>query len=267
MPEVCRVASAGLAVLTAVALTACDVVVGGIQNLDKLGGRATDTWTRTYPVEAGGRLAVVNTNGRIDVEAYDGSTIEVKAEKVARALSDDAAKDLLQMLEISEQASAREVRLQTRHRRRITGGSVEVRYHVRAPKTVKLDVETTNGAIQLVGMRAEVQAETVNGGVTARDLGGALKASTVNGPLQIALADVPADISLETTNGGIRLTLPENAKADISANVTNGGISLSGLDQADVREKTRRRLEARLNGGGPRITLETTNGGIRISGR
>jgi len=35
----------------------------------------------------------------------------------------------------------------------------------------------------------------------------------------------------------------------------------------DVTEKSRRRLEAKMNGGGTPIELHTTNGGIRIRNR
>jgi hypothetical protein len=35
----------------------------------------------------------------------------------------------------------------------------------------------------------------------------------------------------------------------------------------DASEQSRRRLDAKLNGGGPRIELETTNGGIKIVGK
>jgi len=48
--------------------------------------------------------------------------------------------------------------------------------------------------------------------------------------------------------------------------VTNGGIDTGPLPVEKV-EASRRRLEGRLNGGGPTIRLETTNGGIRLSAR
>jgi hypothetical protein len=54
-------------------------------------------------------------------------------------------------------------------------------------------------------------------------------------------------------------------RASISASITNGGISTSG--QLDTLESTRRRLEARLNGGGPPIRISGTNGGITIAQR
>ena len=52
----------------------------------------------------------------------------------------------------------------------------------------------------------------------------------------------------------------------ISASVTNGGIDTSGLE-LETLESSRRRLEARLNGGGPQVRIEGTNGGIRIGAR
>ena len=52
--------------------------------------------------------------------------------------------------------------------------------------------------------------------------------------------------------------------ATISASVTNGGISADGLS-IETTESSRRRLEGRLNGGGPQVRLEGTNGGIRIA--
>jgi hypothetical protein len=74
-------------------------------------------------------------------------------------------------------------------------------------------------------------------------------------------------VKLECTNGGIRLRLPADAKASISARITNGGIETSGLTLDATGAQSRRRLDGRLNGGGPRIDLEGTNGGIRISSR
>ena len=73
-------------------------------------------------------------------------------------------------------------------------------------------------------------------------------------------------VTLGCTNGGIKLRLPADAAATITASVSNGGVDATGLN-LETTESTRRSLEARLNGGGPRIKLEGTNGGIRLSAR
>jgi DUF4097 and DUF4098 domain-containing protein YvlB len=96
---------------------------------------------------------------------------------------------------------------------------------------------------------------------------GTIDASTTNGGVDVELAQVSeGGAKLECTNGGIKLRLPSDAKANINASITNGGIEASGLS-IDTTESTRRRLEGRLNGGGPPIRIEGTNGGIRISAR
>ena len=63
------------------------------------------------------------------------------------------------------------------------------------------------------------------------------------------------------------MRLPRDAKATISASITNGGISSSDLQIETTGENSRRRLEGRLNGGGGRIQIEGTNGGITLAGR
>lgn len=74
-------------------------------------------------------------------------------------------------------------------------------------------------------------------------------------------------IKLGCTNGGITLRVPTAARASISARITNGGIETTGLQLETIGESSRRRLDGRLNGGGPRLSLEGTNGGIRVIAR
>jgi hypothetical protein len=99
-------------------------------------------------------------------------------------------------------------------------------------------------------------------------MSGAIDASTTNGGVEVELAQVAeSGVKLGCTNGGIELTLPSDARATISARITNGGINTDGVKIEAVGESSRRRLEGTMNGGGPRIDLEGTNGGIRIASR
>jgi DUF4097 and DUF4098 domain-containing protein YvlB len=148
------------------------------------------------------------------------------------------------------------------------GASFEVRYHVRAPKNAVVNVSNTNGQVTLTGLNGKVTARTTNGQVRGDTLTGSVDARTTNGGVNMDLSSIGKEpVKLHTTNGGVTLTLPESAKADISASVTNGGISVGDFQNLDVGEKTRRRFEAKLNGGGTAIELQTTNGGVRIRPR
>jgi hypothetical protein len=234
-----------------------------------LTAKASDEWTRSYPLSAGGEVRIVNTNGRIDVEGVDGSTVEVRAERIARGATDAAARELLPRIVIKEEKKPDLVSLETERMSGIMfGAAFEVRYHVRAPKNAVINVTNTNGQVALTALDGKVRAHTTNGGVNGKSLGGGVDARSTNGGVTIDMASVGADnISLRTTNGGVTLTLPDGAKATLSASCTNGGINVSSLENLDVSDQSRRRLEARLNGGGTAIELRTTNGGIRVRPR
>ncbi|HEV3057259.1 MAG TPA: DUF4097 family beta strand repeat-containing protein [Vicinamibacterales bacterium] len=254
--------SALLAVPLTLALGGCDL------SLAHLTGRATEEWTHTYQLAPGGTVRIGNTNGRIEMEAGDGSTVEVRAERIARAVTDDGARELLPRITIREDIKPDRVDIETERMSGVlVGAGFEVRYHVRAPKGASVEASNTNGSVVVTGFSGKVSAQTTNGSVTTKDLAGAVDAHTTNGSVNVDLASVgTGKIALRTTNGGLTLRVPSDAKADVSASWTNGGISVSDV-KMEVSERSRRRFEGRMNGGGAAIELHTTNGGIHIRSR
>ena len=148
------------------------------------------------------------------------------------------------------------------------GAGFEVRYHVRAPKNAVVNVTNTNG--QSASPRSTARSPRIR--PTAASAARRWPAASTRARPTAACRSTwrrsaPSEISLETTNGGVTLALPDNAKATVSASCTNGGISVGSLDNFEVTEKSRRRLEGKLNGGGTPVDLQTTNGGIRLRSR
>jgi DUF4097 and DUF4098 domain-containing protein YvlB len=252
-------------VVATAATTACDIAMADLKQ------KETAEWRKTYDVKAGGRLEISNVNGKIEVEPASGDSIEVVAEKSVRASSAEAAKDALSRIEIQETVSPDDVRIETKLQKRsgfLGGLSQEVHYRVKVPATLEVRVTTVNGGIEVSGLKGRVTAEATNGGVKARDVSGPIDASTTNGGVEVDLTRVAeSGAKLGCTNGGISLTLPTDAKASISARITNGGINTSGVNIETTGENSRRHLEGRMNGGGPRIEIDGTNGGIRIASR
>jgi hypothetical protein len=253
----------------AFAVAACDVnVSNGEFNVGLASGRATDEWTREYAIAAGGRLTVKNVNGTITLEsAGAGGKTRVRAERIARATSDESAKELLQKITIDESVTPDVVRLETRAPSGWRSGQHEVKYFVAVPPGVMVEARTTNGGVTMVGLANEVDVSTVNGGIKGERLSGPVQARTTNGGVHVRMDGMTRDgVRLSTVNGGVSLELPGNARADISAHATNGGIHTDNLDLT-VRDQSHRRLDATLNGGGGHVELSATNGGIRLSGR
>jgi len=241
----------------------CGAAVGTLTS------RATDEWTRSYPLAANGEVQITNTNGRIEIEGVDESTVEVRAERTARAATDALARELLPRIEISERATPTLVQIETKRLSGIIiGATIEVQYHVRVPKSALVRVRTANGLMAVESLRGRLVANTVNGSISGRDLSGGVEARAVNGPVEIEVGAVGEDpIDLRTTNGTIQLRLPQSAKVNLSASCVNGVIDTSALTLDLMGEQSKRRVRGRMNGGGTPIELNTVNGKIEVSAR
>ena len=246
------------------ATLACDVITADLKHSESA------EWRKTYDLAPGGHVEINNINGRIIVEPSSGNSVDVVAIKTARAATPEAAKEALGRVEIRDESSPNSIRIATKLPRSngwFEMGGAQVKYTVHVPAAAEVRLTTVNGGVEVNGLTGTIRAETTNGGVVARQISGSIDASTTNGGVDVELVKVgDGGAKLSCTNGGLKLRLPSSAKATISASITNGGIDTNGLS-LDTIESSRRRLEARLNGGGPSIRLEGTNGGITIVGR
>lgn len=259
-----------LAAAVAVSVSAgCEIHAGeGDFSVDLWRGKAQDTWTRSYTVNEGGRLEILNVNGQVQAEAWTGATVEITVEREATAGSDDAAKELLDRIEMREEASPDRVRVETRAPR-VSLGGVKTAYRIRVPKGVHVDLRTVNGGVRVDDLSGEVRASSTNGGVRGRiQQATLLEARTTNGGVDLELAGPVAPnarVALASVNGGISLTVPGDTRADVTARCVNGRIRIADELVFDAEgETSRRRVDGRLNGGGARIELQTTNGGVAL---
>ena len=250
-------------ILVSAAASACDIITADLK------AKESSEWRKTYQLPRGGRVEISNVNGKIDVAPSSDNTVEVVATKIARGATAEAAKATLERVEILDQSTPELIKIETKVPRMdgLFHGSAQVQYVVRVPAAAEVKFTTVNGGIELAGLNGRINAEATNGGIRARNVGGPIDATTTNGGVEVELTEVmEPGVKLECTNGGIRLRLPSDAKANLSASITNGGIEvLQGVALEHTTPSSRRRLEARLNGGGPTIRLSGTNGGIHIA--
>ena len=229
---------------------------------------AREEWKKSYTVAAGGELTIENTNGRIVVRPGTGPGVEIVATRIAKAGTDEAAKKLLADTRIEETVSDTSVKVSSRTLRMNLGGTqYRVDYEVRAPIGLALKLSATNGEIDVTDWEGRVEMSATNGQLEGRGLKGEVDASTTNGEINIRLAQLTdKGITIETTNGEVVIEMPKAAKGRILARVTNGDISVDGLNVDASPANTRRRYEGVVNGGGPTVSIETTNGGIHVRG-
>ena len=231
-----------------VALQGCDVVTADLKHSE------TAEWRKTYELAPGGRVADQQhqrqDSGRtVDREHGRGRRAEDRQGGKRRKPRRKRSSGSRSARKSPPRASA--------SRPSCPGAAAGSRWATRRSNTrcvsrsaPRSSSRRSTAASKSLASPGRVIAETTNGGVSARDISGTIEASTTNGGVDVELTRLgEGGAKLECTNGGIRLRLPADAKASISASITNGGIDSSGLS-IETTEKSRRRLEGRLNGGG-----------------
>lgn len=224
------------------------------------------------------RVRVHNVNGSVEVSTWKNDEIEIIAYKKVRADDAERAGRLMEAMsiDISENDGALVVEtILPRNRRGHSGGffswlfggggfGSSVSYEIKVPEKMNLDLHSTNGALTVIGSSGEIVLGTTNGKIRAEDISGAVRAKTTNGSLNISMKKVDKEeLSLKTTNGSVKLYLPPTINADIEARTTNGRIRCE-LPITEGYKKSKRRLEAEINNGGPLIYIKTTNGSVSI---
>jgi hypothetical protein len=251
----------------------------------------TQRFEKTFPFQAGALLELDNTNGGVVVEAWDRNEVQVVAEKKVKAGNDEKAREIMGKVQIEAEPRGGGLHVATRLPKDGSGlldwmsgngTNVNVNYKLRVPRRARLDLETTNGGVSVKGTRgpadlestnggvsvADVEGklhlETTNGGIDATDVAGAVEASTTNGAIEVTLRDLPdgSNLSFSTTNGGVTVSLPRDARLTIDAETTNGRISNDF--EIDSKSSSKHHLRGDINGGGGLLKVDTTNGSVEI---
>lgn len=127
-----------------------------------------------------------------------------------------------------------------------------------------VDASTSGGPISIEGNLGRVRARTSGGGIWIKDASGAIDASTAGGGVTASLVGQPKEESrLSTSGGSILVSLSRNIHVDLDASASGGTVwtdfpvTISGTRNPGD-------LHAPLNGGGPRLYLHTSAGGIAV---
>jgi len=207
-----------LALSVGLSFAACDIKTSanGDFSFGIAAGKAQDTWSRTYKLGDKGRLELINVNGRITAEPTEGNELIVEGRRTAKASTDEAAKAMLEKLEIREEASDASIRIESRPPRLSGFSNHEIEWTLKVPKGIVLDLRTTNGGVRLENLSNEIHAKTTNGGVKGEGLNpSTIEASAVNGGIELALStplEADDSIEMETVNGGVSLELMPTAR-------------------------------------------------------
>ncbi len=239
-----------------------------------IAGTHREKFQETYSVETGTEFILDNTNGSVYVESWDRNEIRVEAEKTVKARSRQDAEEIMEQVRIEVEQTRNYLEIRTKYPKRRggfwdsvfgKGVSISVEYRILVPRETDMDIVTVNGKVGITDVAGNIRIKTTNGGIEVDEAKGSVEAKTTNGGINVELLEFNEneDMTFRTTNGSIKVYFPQNLHADVEARTTNGSVRTDF--PIEVRgEFSKKRLKGKINGGGGRIVLHTTNVGIKI---
>jgi hypothetical protein len=217
---------------------------------------------RELTVPAGGVLTVdAGANGSVGVTGEERRDVQVRALVQAWGRDEAEAERIASAVNIRSDGTLRAEGPEHAGR---AGWSVG--FEILAPREIDLDIETRNGSIAVDDVRGNLALEARNGSLKLDAVAGDVRGRTTNGSVDVELTGDTwqgAGLDLQTTNGGVRLRIPENYSARLETGTVNGNIDIDF--PVTVQGRLGREFSTMLGQGGPLVRAETTNGQVRIT--
>src|SRR5882672_7089191 len=127
----------------------------------------------SYPLKPGGRLALDNFNGSVEVTGWDQDKVEIDGVQYA------STADLRDAIKIDVVASSDSVQIRTLRPTGDRHGNMGAKFIIKAPRKVNLDrIVTSNGSMKVSDIEGAMRVRTSNGSLRAARVRGSLDAQT-----------------------------------------------------------------------------------------
>jgi predicted Ser/Thr protein kinase/DUF4097 and DUF4098 domain-containing protein YvlB len=179
--------------------------------------------------------------------------------------------------------------------------NLNVHYEITVPRSFTVQSKTSGGDVSVAGVQSSVNITTLGGNLDCKDIGGDLDGQTMGGNVRAAncqgkldlktmggsitvdefngpnihaatqggsvsadFATAPTgDCELSTSGGNVIVHLPENTAVTIDAH-TEGGSANSDFPISTSHGFVNQTLKGPINGGGPRLKMETMGGNVEV---
>ena len=142
---------------------------------------------------------------------------------------------------------------------RTSGGSIRLG---EAASSVQL--RTSGGSIDIRRVGGDLYAHTSGGGISIEDAVGAIDAETSGGSIRARFSRQPrGDSRLSTSGGGITVSVAGNIAVDLDAHTSGGDVD-TDIPITVLGKQSESTVEGKINGGGPKLVLRSSGGGIHV---
>ena len=265
-----------------------------------LAQESTETLTQQISFDnnsSDNRLVVYNVAGSINIESYNGSAIDITAEKTIKAKTNkelERGKSEIGM-NVEKHGNTIFVYLKSpntkfdpkseKFRNEGKWGKNDYEssldYTIKVPQGTNLKLSAINeGSILVKNVQAKaIRASHINGPITMENIAGKIQVNALNRDIDISFASNPTeDSTFDTLNGDVNLTVQKNLNADVSFKSLNGDIytnlettylpsqstSSKNSKSHGTKYKIDNNSKFRIGSGGVNLEFNLLNGDVTI---
>jgi len=239
-----------------------------------------ETFKKQLTCEGRPELEVKNSNGRIEVVSWDKNEVQIIAHIRVEG-KESSAQKMIDRIEIEIEQNGNEIFVETLVPKGMKGHggffswlfgddrfSYSVDYEINVPIESDLNLNTTNGRLSVEEVSGRIKMHSTNGKISARDISGLVRCETTNGRIHAEINKISSDeeMTFRTTNGSIKLYLPEEYGGYADLKTTNGHIDsdFKFKDKYKKSRKSKKSYRGDFGDGDGSITCKTTNGSIYL---
>lgn len=142
-------------------------------------------------------------SGSLDLHGGELTTVNVQAEKVVKAPTQEEADAFAQQVEVIAECEGDTVVLDAQYPDPPDGVDVSVSFKITAPLSVNSKFATGSGSIQVTDVEGEVTLEAGSGGLKLRNCQNTMNLQTGSG--EIAIAECNGHVYADAGSGGIKV--------------------------------------------------------------
>ncbi len=229
-------------------------------------------------LRADGRVSLDTFKGTVRVRTWNQPKVEIVA-TIAPDPSGEKQAERVELTEIRISSSSGHVDIESDYSEAsrvreglfgalfgVTGGTMPfVHYEITMPATASLEIEDHKSDIDIAALSGDLEIETHKGTAKVTSHSGAIRVETHKGDIDVDFTSIPRSSRLDTYKGTITLRIPAAARFDVAANFDDDDADFRSDFQMSIeRTGDEASVNARVNGGGPAIRIETHKGSVQI---
>jgi hypothetical protein len=230
------------------------------------------TDSQTFDVVLGGTLTVRTDAGSIDISTHDEAVIRLEVSVENREGDTFTYRHELTNGNLTVIGEIEDNNNWVRN--------LKVEFKLRIPVDYNVILDTSGGSLSIEDLKGHVNARTSGGSISVGNVvgdvnlntsGGSINTDTITGNLNAHTSggsinitvnkQLTEDAKLTTSGGSITAYLMEKIQIELDASTSGGRVKSDFSVAGRVKKHS---VKGLINGGGPKLTLTTSGGGVRI---